>query len=245
MIFRAQQRRTLRVAIIMAIFAAGVLVARDCDEGAYAAASSPDPHDVSVFRFASNPEAEKRIVFTEFSVLAPQGENWIEGPRLPEPPTKDFGIREIMKFSKLLPQDDRHGPHTALATVSVMRTTATTKAAIRKDASAFLGFRMGIVAQSNDVGRMKLVWRQGQLDTSLGYQCFRFDFLSEDRGVPLFKDVPFKMYGHDMECISPSSDFIVALHYSERVPPEEEPVGLFRDCEVFMRSLQFSPTLRG
>ncbi len=55
----------------------------------------------------------ERIQLPGFSILPPQGENWKEGPRLPEPNPASYDLQIRIGFIKELPQNPTFGPHTA------------------------------------------------------------------------------------------------------------------------------------
>jgi hypothetical protein len=114
------------------------------------------------------------------------------------------------------------------------------KALILNDPKAVFRYRIRAVIDENNMGRRKLVSTKANLDPLAGYQCFSLDLVAEDRGVQGFPRIPFRIFAHKLECIAPKADFVVALDYSEEVPPGEEPIDLNRECESLLNSLQFT-----
>ncbi|MDN5001255.1 hypothetical protein ACFQZO_10200 [Bradyrhizobium sp. GCM10027634] len=190
-------------------------------------------------KHANNPEPEARIAFLSgFSFLPPQGENWIEGPRKPEPDPNNYGLAHRLSFSKLLPQNDERGPHTVLANIFTMRVTRQNK---ELDPKEFIRFRMRVAMASDKVVKdSKVVSQKAELDDTLGYQCFRYDAVFENLGVVGFRGVPFKIDNHVMECIAPSRNFVVRMQYGQMTPPDVESIDITQEGEGFLKSLQFT-----
>ncbi len=191
------------------------------------------------FKYANNPEPDSRITFLSgFTFVPPQGENWIEGPRKPEPDSNNYGLVHRLAFAKILPQDQERGPHTVLANVFTMRVMRQNKTADPQD---FMRFRMkATIAADKVVKNSKMIAQKGELDETLGYQCFRYDAVFENYGVVGFRGVPFKVDNHIMECMAPSREFVVSLQYGQMVPPDVEPIDITREGEGFFKSLQFT-----
>jgi hypothetical protein len=194
------------------------------------------------FKYANNPGPEERITFLSgFSLLAPQGENWIEGPRKPEPDPSNYGLVHRLVFTKLLPQDEERGPHTVLANVFTMRIARQNK---ETNPQEFMRYRMRLVMGGDKVVKnSKVVSQKAELDETLGYHCFRYDAVFENYGVVGFRSVPFKVDYHVMECIAPSREFVVRMQYGQMTPPNVEPIDITREGEGFLKSLQFATGL--
>ncbi len=236
-----QQIRKLIVPMLGAVIALG---SGACGQNESTGVSESDASQVTqyetmFFKFANNPEAENRITFLSgFTFVPPHGENWIEGPRLPEPDPNNYGLVNRLTFVKLLPQDQERGPHTVLATVWTMRETRQNKTI---DPQEFIRFRMRSTIAADKVAKnLKVVSQKGDLDETLGYQCFRYDVVFENYGVVGFRGVPFKIDNHVMECVAPSREFIVRLIYGQMVPPDVQPIDIAREGEGFFKSLQFT-----
>jgi hypothetical protein len=195
-------------------------------------------------KYANNPEPEGRITFLSgFSFLPPQGENWIEGPRKPEPDPNNFGLVHRLAFAKLLPQNEERGPHTVLANIFTMRVTRQNKELEPKE---FMRFRMRVTLASDRVVKnSKVVSQKADLDETLGYHCFRYDAEFENLGVVGFRGVPFKIDNHLIECIAPSRDFVVRMQYGQMTPPEVEAIDITREGEGFLKTLQFTSGPQG
>jgi len=227
-------------AIVLAMLVAAVLVARDGEETVSASSSLSESH-VLLFKFVNDPRTEARIIFSGFSIMPPEGEGWIKGPRQPEPEAGDYGWQNRITFSRILPQNEEHGPHEAWARVSTVQIRPESKALILNDPRALFRYRIRAILDWNNMGRMQLVSSKAKLDSPAGYQCFILELVAEDRGVPNFPRIPFRIFAHQLECVAPKAGFMVALVCSERVPPGEESIGLARECEGFLNSLQFAP----
>ncbi len=196
------------------------------------------------FKFANNPEADVRIKFLSgFSFVAPQGENWIEGPRKPEPDPSNYGLVNRLAFVKLLPQDEERGPHTIIANVYTMRIA---RQNLTVDPQEFIRFRMrSTLAADKLVKNFKVISQKAELDQTLGFQCFRYDAVFENYGVVGFRGLPFKIDNHLMECVAPSREFVVRLAYGQMTPPDMQPIDIAREGEGFFKSLQFTSGPQG
>lgn len=238
---RHQQIRKLIIPTLGAVIALGVGA---CSQNESSGASESDASQVAQyetmsFKFANNPEPENRITFLSgFTFVPPQGENWIEGPRLPEPDPNNYGLVNRLGFVKLLPQDQERGPHTVLASVSTIRETRQNKTI---DPQEFMRFRLRSTMAADKVAtNLKAVSQKGELDETLGYQCFRYNVVFENYGVIGFRGMPFKIDNHVMECAAPSREFVVRLIYGQMVPPGVQPIDIAREGEDFFKSLQFT-----
>jgi hypothetical protein len=192
-----------------------------------------------MFKYANNPQAEQRIAYYPgFSFAPPQGENWIEGPRQPEPDASNYGLVHRMVFTKLVPQDEQRGPHSILANVHTMRVARQNQAVEPKE---LMNYRMRLTMAGDKVAKnMKIVSQRGQLTDISGYQCFRYDLTMENYGVLGFRGIPFKIDNHLIECIAPSRELVVRMQYGQMVPPNVEPIDITREGEEFLKSLQFT-----
>ncbi len=201
-------------------------------------------YETSYFKYANNPEPENRITFLSgFTFVPPQGENWIEGPRKPEPDPNNYGLVHRLAFIKLVPQDEERGPQTVLASVFTMRITRQNKTADPQD---FMRFRMRTTMTADKVVKnTKVVSQKGELDKTLGYQCFRYDAVIENYGVVGFRGQPFKVDNHLIECMAPSREIMVRLQYGQMVPPGVELIDITREGEGFFKSLQFTSGPQG
>lgn len=227
----------------------GVIVALAvCGHGnAYAAksnASQAPLYQTTFFKYTNNPEPEQRITyFAGFSFLPPQGENWIEGPRQPEPDPSNYGIVHRIMFTKLLPQDEQRGPHSVLANVHTIRVTRQNQAI---DPKEFLRYRMRLTMGSDKILKnMKVLAQKGDLIEISGYQCFRYDTEFENYGVTGFRGIPFRIKNHLIECMAPSREFMVRMQYGQMVPSDVEPIDITREGEEFLKSLRFTSSPQG
>ncbi len=234
---------------LLAIAILGLLTA--CNENENIAASQAETSEALMLyenmfvKYANNPEPQERITFLSgFSFVAPQGENWIEGPRKPEPDPSNYGLVHRLAFVKILPQDEERGPHTVIANVYTMRMS---RQNMTIDPKEFLRFRMRTAMASDKVAKTPTVSisKKAELDETLGYQCFRYDTVLENRGVSGFRGVPFNVDNHVMECIAPSREFLVRMQYGQMTPPDVEPVNITQEGEDFLKSLQFNSGPQG
>lgn len=228
---------------LFAVLALGLLTA--CNENENIAASQAEASEALALyedmfaKYANNPKPQERITFLSgFSFVPPQGENWIQGPRKPEPDPSNYGLIHRLAFAKLLPQDEERGPHTVLSNIFTMRIT---RQNMTVDPQEFMRFRMrNTLAADKVVRNSTVVSQKAELDDTLGYRCFRYDAVFENLGVVGFRGVPFKVDHHLMECIAPSHEFIVRMQYGQMTPPDVKPIDITREGEEFLKSLQFN-----
>jgi hypothetical protein len=243
---RYTHTRKVTFSILGAVVALGLLGA--CDDNSKvtaASATSESVHDNLFYKYANNPESEKRITFfAGFSFLPPQGEHWIEGPRQPEPDPNDFRPRPRIIFNKILPQNEKFAPHTVFAMVNTIRVHPQAKSSILADPRGYLEYVLKLTIETDKVnsssGRTKVISQKGELMELVGRQCLRYDIIAEDRGVVGYRGTPLKLDYHSIQCLAPSGDFLVGMIYSQRTPPELEPVDITREGEDFLMSLRFS-----
>lgn len=221
-----------------------LLVLTACNpNGGVNAESLATKHDNAEFKFAGNPDPNERIELPGFSVSTPRGENWIEGPRLPDPDPNDHGMQARLHFVKVLPQYPEFGPHTVFAQVGTVFLSEWDRRLASAGVREFMRFRMKYAMASDKVSvtpRQHLMSQQAKLDQSIGYTCYKYDAVLEDRGVKGFPNVAFVIDFHSYECIDPSLRMIVSLYYSQRVHPEAKPADLRREGEQFLKSLKFT-----
>jgi hypothetical protein len=83
--------------------------------------NSPNSYEAFAFKYANNPGPGERITYLSgFSLMSPQGESWIEGPREPTPDSKYHGMAHRLRFLKLFPQQEGAAPHAGGADVFTM-----------------------------------------------------------------------------------------------------------------------------
>ncbi len=212
--------------------------------GAQSNASQAPLYQKMIFKYTNNPQAEQRITFyAGFSFAPPQGDNWIEGPRQPDPDPSNYGLVHRMVFTKLLPQDEQRGPHSILANVHTMRVARQNQAI---DSKELMNYRMRLVMGGDKVAKnMKVVSQKGQLTQISGYQCFRYDLTMENYGVIGFRGVPFRIDNHLVECIAPSRELVVRMQYGQMVPPNVEPIDITQEGEEFLKSIEFTSGPQG
>jgi hypothetical protein len=191
------------------------------------------------------PDPKDRLQFPGFSVLPPQGEQWVEAPHLGGAGQWQTRIM----FWKVVPQPHpESGPHTVFATVRTMEIPPQLRQQLntaggRQD---FLRFAMNMTVETDKVdatGRRRLVLQKADLDQTIGYDCFKYDVIEEDRGIPGFEGKAFTMDVHAYTCLDPALQLIVQTAYSQRVPPGEAPIDLGREGEEFLKSLAFAVSL--
>jgi hypothetical protein len=231
------------VSVTRAIFILILLIVCAPDRGARSYELLTNEHTSVVVRFAGNTNSDERIELPGFSVSPPRGEYWIEGPRLPEPDPNYHGVQSRLHFVRVLPQNSEVGPHMAFAQVSTMFLSEWDRRLASANVRDFMRFRMKYTMASDKVSagpRKKLKSQRAELDRSIGYTCFKYDVVVEDRGVKGFPDVPFVSDFHFYECIDPSLKLIVSLYYGQSVHPEAKPVDISREGQKFLKSLKFT-----
>lgn len=235
------------ISALGAVVALGLLAAcngSDKNASGMVSAINPKVHDALSFKYANNPGPERITYFPGFSFDAPQGEHWIEGPRQPEPEPNDFRPRPRMIFGKILPQDELRRPHTVVAFVRTMRIHPQATSSISVNPEEFLQYQLRLTIELDKVGsgsgRHKMISQQGKLIKLNGYNCARYDSVSEDHGVMGFRGLPFRTETHVIQCLAPSYTFSVIMTYSQRTPPDVKPVDITREGEKFLNSLRFS-----
>jgi hypothetical protein len=189
------------------------------------------------FKYANNPGPGERITYLQgFSLTSPQGENWIEGPREPLPDPKNHGTVHRLRFIKLFPQQEGAALHAGGADVFTMF-----PAYKPPDPKDFMRFRLrGTMAFDKSLSNRYTLSQKGELDDSLGYECFRYETVFEIRNVEGQKDVPFTVRNRMMECLSPARNLAVRLVYGQMTAPGIEPADMTAEGEEFFRSLRFS-----
>ncbi len=191
---------------------------------------------------AGDPDPNARIEFSGFSVLPPQGAHWVETMHAPSTGTWQTGII----FWKITPQTR---PESVLHTVFALVRSTPVPAAVRQqlrtpeDRQAFMRQVMNTTMEKDRLamtGRHRPVFQKAYLDRSLGYDCFKYDLVDEDRGVAGFEDQAFTVDLHAYTCLDPALSLVVQTMYSQRTPPGERPIDLGREGEDFLMSLLFS-----
>jgi hypothetical protein len=208
-----------------------------------AIAATASTHDDRIVKVANAGEEGERIQLAGFSVVAPQGADWIEGPRLPEPDPRRFDVQWRLQFRKAIPQIPGKGPHVAFTMVGTALVPDSDKAAIASDERSYLRSQMDRMVELDKASasnRMTLTSQKAALDRSLGYACFRYDGTMEDRGVAGFEGSVFTIDARTLTCIDPGHRFFVMMTYTQRTPPGAPPAEIAREGERFFRSLQFA-----
>ena len=199
-------------------------------------------HDRMTFQKSRNPQANERIELPGFSVAPPQGEDWIEGPRFPEPDPDNFGPQIRLAFIKVVRQAPEYGPHSVFARVVTTFLSEPDQRIAAANVRDFIGFRMRLTMARDKVSaapRYGLRSQKAELDQSIGYVCWRYDLILEDRGVEKFPDAAFVIDFHSYECIDRSFKLLVTLLYSQRVHQDAKPVDISSEGNKFLKSLKF------
>lgn len=93
-----------------------------------------------------------------------------------------------------------------------------------------------------DTKRFEPVSVTSSADSSLGFECRRFDHVVHDRGVPGAKGAAYLFENHGYVCAHPDfSHYLVSIDYSQRTPPGVEPDALEEAGEAFLKSLVLEP----
>jgi hypothetical protein len=226
-------RRIISVMIVLCVVSG---CSRD-ENGTESNVGSPTSYEAFAFKYANNPGPGERITYLQgFSFAAPQGENWIEGPREPAPDPKNHGTVHRLRFFKLFPQQEGAALHAGGADVFTMFPAY--KPPNPKD---FMQFRLrGTMAFDKALTSRNTLSQKGGLDDSLGYECFKYETVFEIRNVEGHKDVPFTVRNRMVECLSPSRNLVVRLIYGQMTAPGVQPADMTAEGEEFFRSLRFA-----
>lgn len=208
--------------------------------------TAPVIHDALVAGPATAPDPKDRIQFAGFSILPPQGEHWVEWPRLQA--GDDWKIYAM--FWKVVPQPGPAvGPHTVFAQVKAMEIPIEMgrQLTTEKSRQDFLQFVMNASVEADkaqSTGRLRLLSIAASPDQSIGYDCFKYDAVAEDRGIAGFEGKAFTMDFHAYTCLDPALKVIVQLLYSQRVPPGRVPIDLKAEGDSFLKGLSFTTPSR-
>lgn len=197
------------------------------------------------FEFVASSGSNERIVLPGFSVSPPGGENWIER-RLPEPDPNDYGLQKRLQFVKALPQNPEYGPHTAFAEVNTIFLPRQNKRLAAANLREFMRFRMKYAMARDKVSLgsgQRLISQQAGLDNSIGYTCFKYNAVLEDRGVKGFPDTAFTIDYYAYECIDPAMKMIVSLSCFQAAHSEARLNYITQECEKFLKSIKFTARL--
>ncbi len=189
-----------------------------------------------------NRNPDERIELPGFSIAPPQGENWIEGPRYPEPDPDDFGPQIRLAFIKVMRQDPEYGPHSIFARVVTTFLAESDQRIAAANVRDFMRFRMRLAMARDKVSaapRYTLRSQKAELDQSIGYVCWKYDLILEDREVEKFPGTAFVIDRHSYECINRSFKLLATLLYSQLVHPDAKPEDVSREGNKFLRSLKF------
>ncbi len=192
-------------------------------------------------KLAIKPSLDERIQLPGFSILPPQGENWKEGPRLPEPNPGSYDLQIRIRFIKELPQNPTFGPHTAFAEVGTYFLPRLHQRPSSTAVREFMQFRLKLAMALNKASEStRVISQHGQLDHSIGYTCAKYAAVMKQRGVEEFSEMMFVIDYHGYECINPSSTMIVSMSYAQTFNSKAKPIDLSKEGGDFLRSLKFT-----
>ncbi len=195
-------------------------------------------------KLANKLALNERIQLPGFSILPPQGENWKEGPRLPEPNPASYDLQIRIRFIKELPQNPTFGPHTASAQVGTIFLPQLDRRPSSTSVREFMQFRLKLAMALDKASEStRLISQHGQLDQSIGYTCAKYDAVMIQRGVEEFSKMMFATDYHGYECIDPSLTMIVSMSYVQTANSKAKLIDLSKEGGDFLRSLKF--TARG
>ncbi len=185
--------------------------------------------------------SNERIDLPGFSVSPPQGENWKEGPRLPEPNPASHDLQLRMRFTKELPQNATLGPHTASAQVGTIFLPQWKQRPSSTAVREFMQFRLKLaMALDKASENTRLISQHGQLDRSIGYTCAKYDAVMIQHGAEEFSKMMFVIDYHGYECVDPSLTMIVSMSYVQTVNSKAKLIDLSKEGGDFLRSLKFT-----
>jgi hypothetical protein len=171
------------------------------------------------------PSPAERMSFRGFSILPPQGEHWYIVQR------DGSGVL----FSKLL-MDGSKRPIVG-HTFGVLAMVVYPKEGAVTDLQAY------VQSQMRSEGRVTPLQTRVTDDTTLGFECVRFENVSEQRDPPLASGAVLTLTVDGLYCRHPLSPrYLVQLSYSERHPqkqPSRLDDALRREAEGVLRSVAF------
>lgn len=196
---------------------------------------------------AANSSPRASIQFDGWSISPPPGEHWVE-QRHSLDPKSDWVIP--VAFFKVLPKrNSEAGVHAAVATVETRKLSEADRRQTNTEdgRQAFMNYGLQFLIQADKANAAakwdRIISSKGYLDSSIRYDCLRYDLSVESRHVTGFEGRPFYIEFHTYACIDPGAQMIVKLSYGQRVPPDTAPVDLSVEGEAFLNSLKFtSPT---
>lgn len=189
-------------------------------------------------RSAITHDASGAAVFPGFSIGPPPGIRWVEEtpPRLPAADGSQYRIvfRKAAETGRL----------SILAVVMTKPVPPDFQRRLLPPGARQDFLRMLISGQQeadrNVDGQLRVVWSKYAMDNSMGYDCFRHDSMTEDRGVPGSGGAVSTMDVHAFTCLSPNSEFVAEFGYSQRVPPGAAPADIASEGEAFLRGFRFT-----
>lgn len=176
-------------------------------------------------RFEPIPEPHKRLEAPAFSLLPPQGSNWVQ-------PSAEFSPHTRTFFKET---GDR--AHTIAASARILLAPPD-----RGAGAQLLERELQLKRESFSAGRHQLKHFDGHPESGADSACARYDLRAVDLGVPDHKGQPFDFDVHGRLCLHPDfPQLFVEIEYSQRIPPGAKFIDLGVEGEGFLASLKLTP----
>lgn len=165
-----------------------------------------------------------------FSILPPRGTNWF---------IQQQGTRDVVFAKKLRERIEQpEDSHSILASARV-----TNLGDLKfRNSTELLQSLAQTWAKGKIDARHKLIESKVFVDKCQGWDCMKYEFAAEDRGVPQFPGSVFVMTIHGLLFIHPDfPNLTITLEYSQRFLQGQQPLTIEGEIEPFLKSLVFVP----
>lgn len=178
----------------------------------------------------------QRLQFQGFSILPPRGENW----EMDTSPQIYQGWTQTVIFYKRLSEriERPEDAHTIFASVRT-RSLGTVRFENRTELFQYLARTWG---KGKIDPRHRLLDSKVILDRCMGFDCVRYGFKAEDRGVPQFPGSVFVTDIHGFLFYHPElPSYLIDVAHSRRYLQGGQPFPVETELQPFIMSLVFTP----
>lgn len=170
------------------------------------------------------PNPPQRLRFRGYSIIPPIGKYWYIQDQSPI----------SVNFTKGTARGEFH---------TVLAFTKMEFLIIKNNVELLRKIRAGREKKNKSNSRFKNSEFKVSLDSSLGKECVKVEFNTEDYGVPYApKGSIFFLVGRDFFCrLNPPNKEILIIGFSQRFLLGEKPLPLEKEIGSFMKSVNFSP----
>jgi hypothetical protein len=189
---------------------------------------------------ASLHDATGAAVFPGFTVLPPPGRRWTEQAFEVAPPASD-GTQYRVAYYRRPPRDGLK----IIALVitrpipAAVRSGLTTAAARQDYLRALIASQQRAEHALGNAGRMRVRSSNYVMSNTSGYECYRHDSTTEDRGIPNSLGGT-TTEAHTLACLSPDNSFVAEFGYSQAVPTDTASADMAAEGEAFLRGFRFT-----